>query len=106
MSKKKRNLFLSTIILRLSKKETMFYVQYQKEIQLQNLNYWNVDLQEAYFSPWKLTKDTIQKKNNLFPSIVGPNPLRRISNYHFSKILFSSFVNSVLFFKIFRMKLF
>ncbi len=22
-----------------------------KEIQLQNLNYWNVDLQEAYFSP-------------------------------------------------------
>ena len=22
-----------------------------KEIQIQNLNYWNVDLQEAYFSP-------------------------------------------------------
>ena len=22
-----------------------------KEIQLQNLNYWNVDLQEAYYSP-------------------------------------------------------
>ena len=22
-----------------------------KEIELQNLNYWNVDLQEAYFSP-------------------------------------------------------
>ena len=22
-----------------------------KEIQLQNLNYWNVELQEAYFSP-------------------------------------------------------
>ena len=22
-----------------------------KEIKLQNLNYWNVDLQEAYFSP-------------------------------------------------------
>ena len=22
-----------------------------KEIQLKNLNYWNVDLQEAYFSP-------------------------------------------------------
>ena len=22
-----------------------------KKIQLQNLNYWNVDLQEAYFSP-------------------------------------------------------
>ncbi len=34
-----------------------------KEIQLQNLNYWNVDLQEAYFSP-KEVKDrfkTIKK---------------------------------------------
>ncbi|MBD1146970.1 DUF2093 domain-containing protein [Pelagibacterales bacterium SAG-MED28] len=33
-----------------------------KEIELKNLNYWNVDLQEAYFSPieanerFKLTK--------------------------------------------------
>ena len=27
-----------------------------KEIQLQNLNYWNVDLQEAYFSPIEVNK--------------------------------------------------
>ena len=27
-----------------------------KEIQLQNLNYWNVDLQEAYFSPAEVDK--------------------------------------------------
>ncbi len=27
-----------------------------KEIQLKNLNYWNVDLQEAYFSPIEVNK--------------------------------------------------
>ena len=27
-----------------------------KEIMLQNLNYWNVDLQEAYFSPLEVNK--------------------------------------------------
>ena len=27
-----------------------------KEIKLQNLNYWNVDLQEAYFSPKEVKK--------------------------------------------------
>ena len=27
-----------------------------KEIKLQNLNYWNVDLQEAYFSPIEVNK--------------------------------------------------
>ena len=27
-----------------------------KEIKLQNLNYWNVDLQEAYFSPIEVDK--------------------------------------------------
>ena len=27
-----------------------------KEIKLQNLNYWNVDLQEAYFSPKEVSK--------------------------------------------------
>lgn len=27
-----------------------------KEIPLQNLNYWNVDLQEAYFSPLEVNK--------------------------------------------------
>ena len=35
-----------------------------KEIKLQNLNYWNVDLQEAYFSPIEVnTKLKILKKN-------------------------------------------
>jgi len=34
-----------------------------KEIRLQNLNYWNVDLQEAYFSPIEVNKKfKIQKK--------------------------------------------
>lgn len=28
----------------------------QKEILLKNLNYWNVDLQEAYFSPKEANK--------------------------------------------------
>ena len=27
-----------------------------KEIKLENLNYWNVDLQEAYFSPVEVNK--------------------------------------------------
>ena len=27
-----------------------------KEIKLQNLNYWNVDLQEAYFSPLEVNE--------------------------------------------------
>ena len=27
-----------------------------KEIELKNLNYWNVDLQEAYFSPLEVKK--------------------------------------------------
>ena len=29
----------------------MWSVLYQKKNLLENLNYWNVDLQEAYFSP-------------------------------------------------------
>ena len=34
-----------------------------KEIQLQNLNYWNVDLQEAYFSPLEVNERfKLQKK--------------------------------------------
>ena len=32
-----------------------------KKINLQNLNYWNVDLQEAYFSP-KEVKQRVQNK--------------------------------------------
>ena len=34
-----------------------------KKIQLQNLNYWNVDLQEAYFSPKEVNERLkLQKK--------------------------------------------
>tara|TARA_Y100000816_G_C26009332_1_gene527658 strand:- start:770 stop:994 length:225 start_codon:yes stop_codon:yes gene_type:complete len=34
-----------------------------KEIKLENLNYWNVDLQEAYFSPIEVNKK-IKSQNN------------------------------------------
>ena len=33
-----------------------------KEIPLQNLNYWNVDLQEAYFSPIEVNQRPKTKK--------------------------------------------
>ena len=33
-----------------------------KKIQLQNLNYWNVDLQEAYFSPKEVNERFITLK--------------------------------------------
>jgi hypothetical protein len=37
----------------------------KKEIPLEKLNYWNVDLQEAYFSPVeaKIRYEQIKKKN-------------------------------------------
>ena len=34
-----------------------------KKIQLRNLNYWNVDLQEAYFSPIEVNKRYQALKN-------------------------------------------
>ncbi len=33
-----------------------------KEIKLQNLNYWNVDLQEAYFSPVEVNQRVVKQK--------------------------------------------
>ena len=33
-----------------------------KEIKLEDLHYWNVDLQEAYFSPKEVTKGFLNKK--------------------------------------------
>ena len=36
-----------------------------KEIKLENLNYWNVDLQEAYFSPIEVNERYTKLKNNL-----------------------------------------
>ena len=34
-----------------------------KEIFLKDLNYWNVDLQEAYFSPEEVKKSLVLNKN-------------------------------------------
>ena len=46
-----------------------------KEIMLKDLNYWNVDLQEAYFHQEKLMRDLkILKSENLLPSIMRPDP--------------------------------
>ena len=40
-----------------------------KEIQLQNLNYWNVDLQEAYFSSKEANERYKGTKKIIFTSI-------------------------------------
>ena len=37
----------------------------RKEIKLEKLNYWNVDLQEAYFSPVEANERYIQPKKKL-----------------------------------------
>jgi hypothetical protein len=37
----------------------------RKEIKLENLNYWNVDLQEAYYSPVEVNKRFKNLKSNL-----------------------------------------
>lgn len=37
----------------------------RKEIKLENLNYWNVDLQEAYYSPVEVDKRFKNLKSNL-----------------------------------------
>ena len=44
-----------------------------KKISLENLTYWNVELQEAYYS--FIEANSKRDKINLFPPIVGPNPL-------------------------------
>ena len=60
-----------------------------KEIQLQNLNYWNVELQEAYFSPNEANERLKYKKNSLFPPVMCPDPLTRIFIIIFSRISFN-----------------
>ena len=40
-----------------------------KEIKLKNLNYWNVDLQEAYFSPIEVNERFKKIKKKKFISI-------------------------------------
>ena len=55
-----------------------------KQINLNDLNYWNVDLQEAYFSPIEANERYQSlKKNNLFPPVMGPYPSIRIFFNHF-----------------------
>ena len=47
-----------------------------KQIPLENLNYWNVDLQEAYYSRLRQKQNEKAKiEVNSFPSIMRPNPL-------------------------------
>ena len=60
-----------------------------KEIQLKNLNYWNVDLQEAYFSPIEANKDLKAKKKNKFISIYY---VSRSIDQGFLIIIFSKFI--------------
>ena len=60
---------------------TMLFVQFlEKKIFLDKLNYWNVDLQEPYFSHVEASqkRDDLEKKNDLLPTIMRPNPLIRI----------------------------
>ena len=52
------------------------------KIPIDKLTYWNVELQEAYFSYGKPQLKE-KKKYKLFPSIMSPNPLVRIFENHF-----------------------
>jgi len=59
----------------------------KKKIPLENLNYWNVDKQEAYYSYIESSIElqlSVKKKIRLliFPSVVSPNPLIYISQNH------------------------
>ena len=50
-----------------------------KEIKLENLNYWNVELQEAYYSPVEVNKKFKNLKKSLYlPFIMSPYPLPRV----------------------------
>ena len=52
MSKKKAKLIFKHIFFEVVEEgDYVLCAVSGKEIKLQNLNYWNVDLQEAYFSP-------------------------------------------------------
>ena len=50
----------------------------KQKVYLQNLNYWNVELQEAYFSYIEAQLKKTKINDELFPSIVRPYPLRGI----------------------------
>ena len=53
-----------------------------KKNSIRKLTYWNVDLQEPYFS---YVEASLKRENKikLFPPIMCPNPLIRIFNNHF-----------------------
>ena len=53
-----------------------------KKIPLEKLTYWNVELQEPYFSFIEASKKE-NLRNKLFPPTMCPNPLIRIFFYHF-----------------------
>ena len=56
--------------------EIMLFVQFQeKKIQLEKLSYWNVELQEAYFSYVEASKKKIKIYILQFPFIMCPDPL-------------------------------
>ena len=68
-----------------------------KKISLNELTYWNVELQEAYFSYIEASK---KKEIKLLPPVVCPNPLFWISSNHLLKY-FIQFMSNYLYFFIF-----
>ena len=60
-----------------------------KIIKLEELNYWNVDLQEAYYSYVEARKKEKIIKLIYFHLIVRPNPLIWIFKNHFSNKAFN-----------------
>ena len=76
----------------------MCYIR--KRNTLQNLNYWNVDLQEAYFSPIE-AKERFKIKKNNFISIYCASKsidLDFLKSF-FQELLFNFLVSSNLFLK-------
>ena len=52
-----------------------------KKIGIENLNYWNVELQEPYYSYVEASMKR-KKESKLFPTAMCPNPLFRIFENH------------------------
>ena len=53
-----------------------------KKIDIESLTYWNVELQEPYFSYLEASIKR-EQKIRLFPAIMCPNPLFRFFDNHF-----------------------
>ena len=57
MNKKKSKLFFKNNYFEINEEgEFVICAVSGKEIKLENLNYWNVELQEAYYSPVEVNK--------------------------------------------------